>query len=251
MERYFGGFNATDLRARNCGRDGAACLAQYLALQRAPRAADEGRALQAWLAQAARLLAPYPVLARVLARADVRVVPDAVENGYPHTHGACIVLPERFFAQGHAAADHAVETLIHEAIHVYQRLHPIETNVLLVHRWNLDLCGLLSSRRREDALRSNPDTNDLCYASKEGCVMAAAYTAPDAARLSDVRFLGCGASVQRLPEYAQKDHPYELMASILARLIVRPSPPVDMEFNGNAWEAAALAWMRQAWADAA
>ena len=58
------------------------------------------------------------------------IVKDNIENGFPHTIYDTIILPEHCFLSPN------VETIIHERIHVIQKLHPTMFNNLYVKHWN-------------------------------------------------------------------------------------------------------------------
>ncbi len=79
-----------------------------------------------------------------------------LENGYPHTLGDVIIV------SGDNASSITADTLIHEKIHVFQRLYPQETQELI--------CGVYGYKKTrieipEDA-RNNPDVDGYLYLKK-------------------------------------------------------------------------------------
>lgn len=102
------------------------------------------------------------------------------EGGLPHTHGTYIMLP--FEALKHNIT---ASTLIHEKIHIFQRLYPIETNKYL----NIPITGFVYP---EDNMRANPDTNRILF--------------------DDYRPLWMDNPSSLLDITDKLDHPYEVMA---------------------------------------
>lgn len=81
----------------------------------------------------------------------------AYEYGWPHTVGNVILMPLQLIERGDTSD---IETLIHEKVHVYQRLYPSDLDTYLTanhfKKW----------KRRSDYdpdRRPNPDTDDWVY----------------------------------------------------------------------------------------
>lgn len=225
---YFEGFSEADYAAR--GLDAASgprgALQAYLG-----QVLDEGSEPPAHAARAAEL---RDELAQLLAasgwararpllrRTRVAFMRDAAENGYPHTHGAVICLPTAFFAQPRSAQ---LETFAHEFVHVYQRAHPGDTAGLL-QAWGYSRWAprAEAARALQQHARSNPDLDAWVW-QRGGAAGLMAFPHSRPLRLADARLVcaagDCASYAGGLPASAlQVEHPYEVMACVLARLLV-------------------------------
>lgn len=140
---------------------------------------------------------------------------DDMENGYPHTHGDTIILPKRFFNASNGDVTVKLVTLLHEKIHVYQRLHPIESNILIINYWGMEFSKANPSELSQR--RSNPDVSMVNY-SFDGVNLSSRYN-ENAKSLGDITY---AHSFREIPA-EQRDHPYEVMACILANIIATAS----------------------------
>lgn len=129
---------------------------------------------------------------------------EAYENGYPHTRQDVIFL-------GHNILDDPTlaNTLLHEKVHIYQRLYAQEIDIWMEQkgyvRWKLQSSLPLA--------RSNPDINQWVYLDPVSQKpMLAEYTSPTPSNISDV--------TQSNPAF---EHPYEYMAYEIAKIL--PSNP--------------------------
>ena len=108
----------------------------------------------------------YPAFAR-LPWAFIKVA-DAIEGGLPHTRGKYIVLPERACGRLVAAAAapgrdsiRTLDLLLHEKVHVFQRLNPIAMDELFTQQWgfvrakSIEVCPWLTPHHL-----ANPDSPD-------------------------------------------------------------------------------------------
>lgn len=137
-----------------------------------------------------------------------RFCPPVAANALPHTLGRTIMLGDAFFW---GDKNDCIVTLVHEKIHVLQRLRPdfasrYVTDVLGYRR----LARLDASARYALRVRANPDLDDYVYAvpgSQDG-VAYQAYRSTQPSSLLD--------SALRGPPGAQYEHPYEHMAYALA-----------------------------------
>lgn len=234
-DAYFRRFNDMDVRVRACGRTPQDCQKQYLASIRYPTSTESTR-LQDFTTHAKRQLLRsgyHKLLEFPTSQWKILVFPSALEGGFPHTHGDTILLPDTWILS--ASIDKAVQTLIHERIHIYQRYHPMETNALIQNGWNLTPSGYLAPQQKA---RANPDTNHLVYATQDGCPVMAQWPPRETPRHLGDTTMAC--ALPDLPRsVSSADHPYELMAYILADLIVR-----NATSSMNPWERAALSWMQ-------
>jgi len=106
----------------------------------------------------------------------------------PHTHGNSIFLPHDYDMKSpHALA----MIMIHECIHIFQGMYPIETHAYLMNVWNMRICGFSEVKRGRKA--SNPDVNNLAYISETD------------------------------------DHPYEFMAYRITDILFKKAIPARLE----------------------
>jgi hypothetical protein len=91
------------------------------------------------------------------------LVDESVEYGHPHTRGDMIFLSKRSLCR---SGVEITRTLIHEKIHIYQKMYPELFVKSLINTGYVHLGEL------EDGLRSkNPDTNSCIYMHPNGRVM--------------------------------------------------------------------------------
>lgn len=194
----------------------------------------------------------------------IAVLRDSLENGYPHTLESIVCLPRSFavdacavaaedatentadqVAAKKAARKHVLKILIHEKVHVFQRLRPDETQ-----RYVKVALGCQKRYRREDLhaslrnrLRSNPDLDDWIYTckkedEKEGTGNSTWVMAYDNERprtLANARVVHAigataagresdGSHTRQKPDKDKVyEHPYEEMAYQLSEWIVLTS----------------------------
>ena len=123
---------------------------------------------------------------------------DTYEDGLPHTRLNVIFLSTVTLSRMSADEQDMVKTLIHEKIHIQQRLHPMETLALLKHR------GYIQWKERYGVprIRANPDLDPWIYVDpKTKKAMAAYYTSDTPSSISDITL----SSVNY-------EHPYEAIA---------------------------------------
>jgi hypothetical protein len=123
---------------------------------------------------------------------------DAYEDGLPHTRANIIFVSSDINEQH----DALVRTLVHEKVHIFQRMHP-EFMVQLLQgrgyqRWKLRM-GL-------PRVRANPDIDPWIWMNEETqTAMVAHYTSDKPTAISDVYL-----------EDPSFEHPYELIAYEIA-----------------------------------
>jgi len=120
------------------------------------------------------------------------------EDGLPHTRLNVIFLSSNYISRFSMNEKELIRTLIHEKIHIQQRLHPLETLALLKER------GYIQWKERSGVprIRANPDLDNWIYIdpiTKKR--MAAYYTSDTPSSISDITM----SSV----DY---EHPYEAIA---------------------------------------
>lgn len=99
----------------------------------------------------------------------IAIVPSGFEYGFPHTRGDVIVIPDALIAKQHLA-----NTLLHERLHVYQKMYPDDFQKYL------DSQGFVRYCRRKDIqnVAANPDADEWVY-MKDGEVFVGQYASSD------------------------------------------------------------------------
>jgi hypothetical protein len=118
------------------------------------------------------------------------------ECGLPHTRFDYIILPEKCI---YASFDDLVDTLIHEKLHVYQRLYPNDVKIYLKEN-NYRKYKL---QNKYEKIRANPDTDNWVYINKNGNELKSKYLIKNPRTIKDVEYY---------PEdNPTNEHPYEKM----------------------------------------
>jgi hypothetical protein len=150
-----------------------------------------------------------------------------VENDYPHTLGSFIMLPATIVNPSTCQVNTLRETLIHEKLHIYQRLYPLETNMLIIDFWEYNIFDLKS---KYPTARANPDINKIVY-SRDEAICYQEYTSTKPKNLADSRKVS-SCSTQ---DY---EHPYEKMAYCIAD-IIHNETNLDPDYTQ------AIRWMKE------
>jgi hypothetical protein len=120
------------------------------------------------------------------------------EDGLPHTRLNVIFLSSVSLGNLLTNERELVSTLIHEKIHIQQRLHPVETLAMLKER------GYIQWKERQGVprIRANPDLDPWIYIDpKTKKPMAAYYTSDTPSSISDITLTS-----------VSYEHPYEAIA---------------------------------------
>jgi hypothetical protein len=129
------------------------------------------------------------------------------ENGYPHTRNDVIILSrntinaERDMNEGYdSIIDKSfTETLIHERIHIYQKMYPEYVKIYLSKNNFMKI----KDRDINDNIRANPDINQTVYKDENGNIYKAIYN-NNPKTIGDLNYAyGSNQSFE---------HPYEKMA---------------------------------------
>lgn len=124
------------------------------------------------------------------------------ENGLPHTRNLVIVLPEYILSD----LSLLVKVLIHEKIHIYQKLYPEDIKIWLNDN------NFIKYKIKEDSdnSRANPDIDNYLYQNHKGEVLVSIYN-DNPLTINDVTY-------HPINEY-KYEHPYEYMAYTLENII--------------------------------
>jgi len=168
------------------------------------------RRLHADILKATSLLKEFPCLQKIPWNICMF---DRGEFPYPHTHGDTIFLHVSMFTSYNAYPEAFYSVLIHEKIHIFQRLYPLETYAYIRNVLGCDITNKRDPNPNPNpdestteyaesmSTRMNPDTNALTYCmrsrKREDSEIRARWKTVngDSAEIVDVR-----------------DHPFEMMA---------------------------------------
>ena len=117
------------------------------------------------------------------------------EAGYPHTRENIIFITDDVIRH-----PDLTRIMIHEKIHVFERLYPEE-----IEEWMRVNGYTVHSKLKDYPLaRSNPDVNGIVYKSKEGCLTLAQFKNKNPSGIDDAHY-PCGRDWKY-------EHPYETLA---------------------------------------
>jgi hypothetical protein len=146
---------------------------------------------------------------------------DDIERDFPHTFGDVIMI-SAYLLQSESTHK-LITTLIHEKIHVYQRMYPLETNVLVQKVWGYKMFGL---RNHFKLARNNPDLNGIVYGTNGAVLQMYNSSTPSSISDSDIKMVVMNPyKIVRSSE--QHEHPYERMAYQLSDIITNKNKDVD------------------------
>lgn len=151
-----------------------------------------------------------------------------IENNFPHTHYDTIFLftPTYFYMK----PIERITLLIHEKIHVYQRMYPIPYHNILLHHYNLRVDSFVHNHPDFERVRKNPDTNMLIYKDSDNSYSLPIYN-NNVYRLSDVTNKKYNADNSRITKYSEigngQEHPNEAIAYVISESLVRNKPIVS------------------------
>lgn len=206
-------------------------LRDYYSSRIFPAAADEDvRVLKSLRSDLNDLLRSRKWGSALSIKYDCLLSKSDLENGLPHTHGTAIILPQEYLRNTHY--DSLFKTFVHEFIHVYQRLYPIETHGLL-RKWGYK--PYLTRERFAQIYisslnlhpRLNPDINEIVYKGPDDNVQCMVYSSNEPKSLNDCITLVVKAvddvdevSMEVATRNNKTEHPYEYMAYTLADVLV-------------------------------
>ena len=208
---YASGLNAMDLAFRHAQTQ-QHFATQYLSALRPPTSDEYELHLRSHMLEAQRLTSSYHRLGSIPWTIFI-LDPSRIENHMPHTHAAAIILPIT------SLINISLITLIHEQLHVFQRLYPLECHVFYNTHWGYKISP--NGIQNQTARRSNPDINAIEYVDSTGKIIDNAYT----------------STAQRIGDIVDKrDHPHEIFAYRVSEDIVEgrvdAEPALRMLLNG-------------------
>lgn len=124
------------------------------------------------------------------------------EYGLPHTRNFVIVLPEHILSN----ISLLIKILIHEKIHIYQKMYPCDINSWLDNN-KFTKYKLIDNT---DNCRANPDIDNYLYKNYKGEILLSVYN-ESPTTINDVIF-------HPINDY-KYEHPYEYMAYTIENLI--------------------------------
>jgi hypothetical protein len=184
-------------------------------------------------------------------------VNEKIENGLPHTMSDMIVLNQGIFTH---SAKELIKTLIHEKVHVYQRLNSASCNKWIEQTGFVLLAQSDFSTLNKNVLemrRSNPDlNNNTYYHSKNKLVLKQLFNNTTPHSISDSKAYGIPQTGGHTPipltnellglpkgVYCQLEHPYEIMACLIAEIVTNPE--YANEYGNNDFVRTTMLWMNQ------
>jgi len=124
------------------------------------------------------------------------------EYGLPHTRNFIILIPEHILGNTNSL----IRILIHEKIHIYQKMYPDDIN-----SW-LKTNGFVKFRvkSKKDDVRANPDIDNYLYKNSKDEVMISKY--------NELPFTINDVKYYPINDY-KYEHPFEFMAYTLEDMI--------------------------------
>jgi hypothetical protein len=171
-DNYYDSFSNLDLKARN-----VKSLDEYLRkIRSVSDGADKNKIIRRCIARACKDMAKEDKGKRKwIDMNKLRALPwkiavtsggSTYEYGFPHTRGDVIVVNEKDVKDG----DEFVDTLLHEQLHVYQKMYPEDFQKYLDSEGFVRYCR----RNRIQNVAANPDADEWVY-SKDGEVFVGQY----------------------------------------------------------------------------
>jgi len=199
---YFENMNEIDLKVRNC-KTQSECKHKYIKGLRNPSASESKFIFHIVNEHVMPLLDKYKLLTNIPWKFCIHA-DKHVEGNMPHTHADVIVLPE-YYVKIHMDKQ-TQKTIIHERIHIFQRLYPINTYTILSKYGGFNIECNKDTLLDKKPMRTNPDTNNLIMSSDKKELITATYN-NNPISLTDI--------------IDKRDHPFELMAYTLTDYILQ------------------------------
>lgn len=203
---YFKTFNENDFKVRNCNSE-KHCKTIYK--KNLTEFTDaEKKHLRKLINKTNNFLKPYPSLFNIPWK-FCKIKPD-LENGFPHTHDSVIFLSKYFFKQEYIKK---IDTLIHEKIHIFQRLYPQKTQQLYKNM------GFNKNNTDTKKRRANPDLDEFNYDYK-GNEFYYEYT-NNPKNINDVNTFYSKNKDEIIETFGlNNEHPNEIFAYLISKKII-------------------------------
>ena len=173
LDNYYDSFSALDLRARGVSSlneylrriesvclDGACDSDTESIIYKCVEKVDFEQKRRHWINMERLRALPWTI-------AVTKGNGSAYEYGLPHTRGDVIIIPESAVVE----SDDFVDTLMHEQLHVYQKMYPEDFQKYLDSEGFVRHCW----RREIQNVAANPDADEWVY-SKDGEIFVGQYT---------------------------------------------------------------------------
>jgi len=172
------------------------------------------RRLHADILKATSLLKEFPCLQKIPWNICMF---DRGEFPYPHTHGDTIFLHTSMFTTYNAYPEAFYSVLIHEKIHIFQRLYPLETYAYIRNVLGCDIADKRDPNPDESttesaesmSTRMNPDTNALTYCVSKGISKGRGSRQREDSKIR-ARWKTVNGDLAEIVD--MRDHPFEMMA---------------------------------------
>jgi hypothetical protein len=125
------------------------------------------------------------------------------ENGLPHTRNNIIIISKNDIQK--YSHDELTKTLIHEKVHIYQKIYKDDIQIYL-KEYNIKI---LKKRLEEDNTRSNPDLDNYIYTDSNNNIYKAIYN-ENPKSIEDIKYTP-------FPNQSS-EHPFEKMAIFIENL---------------------------------
>ena len=203
---YFKTFSENDFKVRNCNSE-KHCKTIYKKNVTEFTNAEK-KHLAKLVQKTNKLLKPYSKLDKVPWK-FCKIKPD-IENGFPHTHNTVIFLSKYFFKRPFSDK---LETLIHEKIHIFQRLYINKTDKLYKNY------GFNKNNTNTKKRRANPDLDDFNYDYK-GNEFYYEYN-ENPTNINDVSNFYSNNKEELVNKFGfENEHPHEIFAYLIAKKII-------------------------------
>lgn len=171
VQRYFSSFLQSDRTARH---PHAHCMAAYLGNLLASPPQQIVDEVEKRIPAAERAISSFaisgiPAVMRTTSATlpwRVAFFRRGVEKGWPHTHGTVICFPEPA-GGSFGEARRLVELLVHERLHILQRLHPRAAREFIKERYGSSVVPRIARvampRPERERIYANPDVDEYEY----------------------------------------------------------------------------------------
>lgn len=203
---YFKTFTENDFKIRNCNSE-KHCKTIYKNNLH-EFTAPEKKHLSKLIKKTNIFLKPYPSLSRIPWK-FCKIKP-SIENGFPHTHDNVIFLSKYFFKREFIQK---IETLIHEKIHLFQRLYIDKTDEMY-KKFEFNKNNTNIEKRR-----ANPDLDEYNYDYKGNEFYYEYNNNPT--NINDVSNFYSKNKDEIVKKFGvETEHPHEIFAYLISKKII-------------------------------